>query len=143
MIGPKIIWNTMTRQQQKQEKLKKEEAFLKSLIGKKLTGLEKNKFRQTTVWIKFRERFKGAIDPITLKKVSKRFQLHHMDLNPEHYTDLKFENFAPLNGTTHDLIHYLYGYYRKDKQILKRIQKLLDKMVEINDGKDICDFKKK
>ena len=41
------------------------------------------------------------------------------------------------------MVDYLYGYYRKDKQILKRIQKLLDKMVEINDGKDICDFKKK
>ena len=95
----------------------------------------------TTFWINFRARFKGAIDPITLKKVPKRFQLHHLDLNPEHYTDLKFDKFAPLNGTTHDIVHYLYGYYRKDKQILKRLQKLLDKMVEINDGKDIRDFK--
>ena len=42
----------------------------------------------------------------------------------------------------HDVVHYLYGYYRNDKDILKRLKKELDKMVQINDGKDICDYKK-
>lgn len=131
----------MTRAEQKKEKLKKEQELIKSFKGKHLNGIEKGKFRQTTVWKEFRSRFKGQTDPITLKKIPKRFQLHHLDLNPENYTDLKYDKFIPLNGTTHDIVHYLYGYYRKDKDILKRIKKVLDRMVELNDGKDIKDFK--
>ena len=131
----------MTRAELKKQKLKKEQELIKSFENKKLNGTEKGKFRQTTVWKEFRTRFKGALDPITLKKLPKRFQLHHMDLNPEHYTNLNYNNFIPLNGTTHDILHYLYGYYRKDKDILKRLKKQLDRMVELNDGKDIKDFK--
>ena len=131
----------MTRAELKKQKLKKEQELIKSFENKKLSGIEKGKFRQTTFWKEFRSRFKGALDPITLKKVPKGFQLHHMDLNPEHYTILKYDNFIPLNGTVHDIVHYLYGYYRKDKDILKRIKKVLDRMVELNDGKDIRDFK--
>ena len=39
-------------------------------------------------------------------------------------------------------LEFLYGYYRKDKDILKRLKKELDLMVQINDGKDICDYRK-
>ncbi len=45
-------------------------------------------------------------------------------------------------GIPRYLLEFLYGYYRKDKQILKRLKRILDRMVEINDGKDICDYKK-
>ena len=34
------------------------------------------------------------------------------------------------------------NHYRKDKDIIKRLKKVLDTMVEINDGKDICDYRK-
>ena len=39
-------------------------------------------------------------------------------------------------------LELLYNYYRKDKDILKRLKKELDRMIEINDGKDICDYRK-
>ena len=132
----------MTRKEQKILKLKKEEEFLKSIQGKYLNQTEKSKFRETTVWKEFRKKFIGKQDPITLKKLPKRFNLHHMNLRPDCYMELKMDNFEALNGTTHDLVHYLYGYYRKDKNILKRLQRILDRMVEINDGKDICDYRK-
>lgn len=132
----------MTREEQKKEKLKREKDFIESCKGKALNQQEKSKFRETSVWKDFRNFFKGQVDPITLKKLPKRFNLHHMCLNPSEYIILKKDRFVPLNGTTHDLVHYLYGYYRKDKDVLKRLKRILDLMVEINDGKDICDYKK-
>ena len=132
----------MTRKELKKEKLKREEDFIKSLKGKMINGAEKSKFRQTSAWKTFRDRFKGTVDAVTLKKLPKRYELHHLDLSPEHYTDLKFDMFAPLGSKTHIVVHYLYSFYRKDKNILRRLKAVLDKMVEVNDGKDVCDYKK-
>lgn len=132
----------MTRKEQQIEKAKKEKQLLESFKGKYLNQQEKAKFRETSVWKEFRKKFSGKQDPITLKKLPKRYNLHHMNLNSCFYTELKESNFVPLNGTTHDIVHFLYGYYRKDKNVLKRLKKILDKMIEINDGKDICDFRK-
>ena len=132
----------MTRAEQKKEKLKREKDFIESCKGKALNQQEKSKFRETTVWKEFRKRFVGKVDPITLKKLPKRFNLHHLSLNPAEYQNLQMDRFAPHGSKMHDVVHYLYGYYRKDKQMLKRLQKELDRMVEINDGKDICDYKK-
>ena len=39
-------------------------------------------------------------------------------------------------------LYYLYSIYRKDRNVLKRLKKYLDKMVELNDGLDILDYKK-
>ena len=124
----------------RKKKEKEEKEFIESIRGKAISGQEKSKFRLTSIWKKFRKRFKGKLDPITLKPVVKGFQLHHMDLNPMNYTVLKTSNFVALNGTTHDIVHYLYGYYRHDKKILTRLKKVLDKMIELNDGRDIRDY---
>ena len=132
----------MTRKEMKEKKLKEERKFLESIKGKYLNQQEKSKFRNTSVWKDFRKKFIGKVDPITLKKLPKRFNLHHLNLCPKNYTDLRMDSFVPLNSSTHDIVHYIYGYYRHDKQILKRLQKILDLMVEINDGKDICDYRK-
>lgn len=132
----------MTREEQKKEKLKKEKEFIESIKGKALNQQEKSKFRETTVWKDFRNPFKGQVDPITLRKLPKRFALHHLCLNPAEYMVLIKSRFRPHNSKMHDVVHYLYGYYRKDKDILKRLKKELDIMVELNDGRDICDYKK-
>ena len=65
-----------------------------------------------------------------------------MDLNPRNYANLKKSNFVLVNGEVHEIIHYLYGIYRKDRDVLKRLKKILDKMVELNNGLDILDYKK-
>ena len=132
----------MTRAEQKKEKLKKEKEFIESIKGKALNQQEKAKFRETTVWKDFRNPFKGEVDPITLRKLPKRFALHHLCLNPREYMVLIKSRFRPHNSKMHEILHYLYGYYRKDRDILKRLKKELDLMVELNDGKDICDYKK-
>lgn len=135
----------MTRKEQKILKLKKEEEFIKSIQGKYVNGKEKAAFRTTTVWKEFRKKkftSCGGIDAVTLRKLPKRYQNHHLNLNPKCYTDLNPNNFELLSPSIHDVCHLLYGYYRKDKNVLKRLQRILDRMVEINDGKDICDYRK-
>ena len=134
--------NSMTRKEQKIEKLKKEKEFIESCKGKYLNQQEKSKFRSTSIWVEFRKKFLGKLDPITLRKLPKRFALHHECLDAREYTNLKMDRFIPLNSETHKIVHYLYGYYRKDKDILKRLKKVLDRMIELNDGKDICDYRK-
>lgn len=132
----------MTRKEMKEEKLRKEQEFLESCKGRYLNQQEKSKVRETSVWKEFRNLFRNEKDPITLRKLPKRFNLHHLSLDAKNYTNFKKELFRPHNSQMHDIVHYLYGYYRKDKDVLKRLKKELDLMVQINDGKDICDYKK-
>lgn len=132
----------MTRQERAYLKECKEKQFIESIKGQKIDGKTKAEFRLTTVWKNFRKKFDKQIDPITLKKLPKRYNLHHLVLDPSRYTELDEDKFRPHANSTHDLIHLLYGYYRKDKDVLNRIKEELDLMIELNDGKDVKDFLK-
>ena len=132
----------MTRQEQKYIKSCKEKQFVESIKGQKIDGKTKAEFRKTEIWKNFRKLFDGKIDYITQKKLPKKYNLHHMKLDSRFYTDLNEDNFQPMLNSVHDFIHWLYGYYRKDKLILDRIKEILDKMVLLNDGKDVKDFSK-
>lgn len=105
----------------------------------KLNATQKFKrdFRKSKVWTAFRHLInvkQKGIDPITQKKLCKGSNLHHKDLNEAHYTDLSNEeHFVMLNKKTHEAIHWLYTYYRKDKDIIGRITNLLEEMYEINE----------
>lgn len=96
----------------------------------------KRKLRGTKAWKTLRHEKnieQGGIDPLTNKKLSKTANLHHMDLNSEHYLDIEdHERFLMLNKNSHDTIHFLYNYYVKDREIINRLVDILDKMVEIN-----------
>lgn len=131
----------MTRAEQKELKKIKEKKFIESIKGKKIDGRMKSKFRLTDTWKNFRKKFDDQTDPITLKKLPKKYNLHHLVLNPAEYTDLDESKFRPHSNSMHDLIHLLYEYYRKDKDILKRIKEELDLMVNLNGGLDVKDFK--
>lgn len=100
------------------------------------TQKEKTKFRSTAKWKKFRLEMKKrqqGLCFITHKKLLKGANLHHLDLNPEHYEDIsKKDNFIFLNKSMHDVVHTLYRYYIKDKEVIYRLKYILDKMVEIN-----------
>jgi hypothetical protein len=131
----------MTRAERLKEKLLEEALFLKSIVGKYLTSDDKNRFRDTSVWKTFRKKFSNKPDALSLKKLPKRWNLHHMSLSPYNYTCLDESLFIPLGSKNHEIIHHLYGLYRKDKAILDRLKDILDTMCEINSGKDICDFR--
>ena len=97
----------------------------------------KTKLRNSKAWKDLRKRFKKEqkIDPITLKPLTNRFNLHHRDLDETHYCDLSNnEHFVALNPTSHDLIHFLFNVVKREQsyEVLDRIKVELQKMAEIN-----------
>lgn len=97
----------------------------------------KTKFRQSAKWKKFKH-FKfvqqDGKDAITKSKLRKYSALHHCDLNPEHYEDLSNpDHFVYLNHETHNLIHYIFPYYHKDKEVIDRLVFYLNIMEDLYD----------
>lgn len=92
----------------------------------------KRKFRDSAVWKKFRIRLKKErkVDFITGKPLYSGFQVHHCDLNPEHYKDLIPDNYITLNRTFHRVIHEIYRYDWQD--VLARLAIVFRKMDELN-----------
>lgn len=109
-----------------------------------MNGKEKEKFRRTSTWKAFKKLMDKLqpFDYVTKKKLTKRHQLHHLDLNPEHYTILDNNNFINLNPETHKIIHWIYSRYTRDPEIINRIKEVIDIMYKINEGKDVKDFDK-
>lgn len=92
---------------------------------------ENKSFLQSKVWKNFRKRvydlFKGK-DPLTLSKLYKGYNTHHLDQRKANYYNLDEERFLPLNKKSHECVHFLYSYYIKDKKIIDRLVEILDKM---------------
>ena len=96
------------------------------------TSKEKAKFRATSVWKKFRELLKKErkVDFITKKPLRKGFQVHHCDLNENHYKDLNLLNFITVNKNSHKIIHEIYRY--DWRMILDNLRIVFEKMDELN-----------
>ena len=98
----------------------------------------KTKFRATKKWKEFRDHMRELqkTDPVTGQKLTRLANLHHCDLNEEHYEDLSNEdNFVFLNQMTHKCVHFLFSK-SKPKQWRERIERLipiLEKMEKINE----------
>nr|DAL61230.1 MAG TPA_asm: hypothetical protein [Caudoviricetes sp.] len=101
----------------------------------------KSKFRATSKWKKFKKALKEQRqrDEITLRPLYKAWNLHHMNLDPNKYEDIRDESaFACLNKQTHQVVHFLYRYYCEDPEIINRLEALLSKMKTTNRGsKDV------
>ena len=93
----------------------------------------KDKVRRSKEWRELRKKIQSQYngkDPITNSNLYKGFNVHHLDMSIENYDNLSMDRFVPLNKMTHDTIHFLYRYYRKDKHILERIREVLERMLE-------------
>ena len=99
----------------------------------------KTKFRSSKPWKEFRDkkRKEQQFDPITGAKLTRMANLHHCDLNEEHYEDLSNEdNFVFLNQASHKVVHYFF-LKSKPSEWRKRIERIipiLEKMEELNSG---------
>lgn len=95
-------------------------------------------FLQSKIWKTFRKRiydlFKG-IDPLTQGKLRKGYNTHHLDQRKDNYYNLDECRFLPLNKKSHECVHFLYGYYIKDKKIIDRLVSILDKMEACSNDK--------
>lgn len=124
----------------KTERGKQKARDSKKVRKDKYTSSERAKFRATKEWKELRKWFKEnqKEDPVTLKPLGLRFNLHHMRCEKkfkekQYYEDLSDkDNFLALNSETHKIVHYLYTYYVADPDILKRLESVLEKMKELN-----------
>lgn len=103
------------------------------------TQKKKRNFRASKKWKEFRHKKhveQNGIDPITLKKLLKKANLHHMNLDESKYEDLSHpEQFVFLNSMTHDFVHWIYKYYKDDPCIIDRLVTVLNEMVNLNKDK--------
>ena len=96
---------------------------------------KKSKFRASKEWREFRKRIfdkQEGKDVITGKKLYKGYNVHHCDMSEANYDKLIEENFIAVNKTTHETIHALFRYYKKDPTVLDRLKTVLDRMNELN-----------
>ena len=94
---------------------------------------ERQAFRKTDAWHRWKAkcRLHTSKDFITKEPLCRNWNLHHLDLNIQRYdniTDMK--RFMPLNPKTHEVIHEVFKWYKKDHKVLDRIKKTLDLMEE-------------
>lgn len=134
----------MTRQELNYLKECKEKQFIESIKGQKIDGKTKAEFRKTSVWKKFRDYMCGKYktDYLTHRKLKKGSPLHHMRFSPELYTDLDENFFLLISNASHDLIHQCVSETIKDPSFMERLTYIVNKHIEINNGKDIKDFLK-
>lgn len=95
----------------------------------KTTVDKKTVFRRSKEWKEFRIKIRKQQkkDPITGSPLTKNFNLHHLDENPEHYSDISDEShFIGLNSTSHSVIHYIWGDGNRRYDWKKRIQRIVE-----------------
>ena len=97
----------------------------------------KKKFRDSKRWKDFRHQMyeqSGRECAITGNRLTRLWQLHHMDMSEEHYENLKPENFVCLSWNMHKVVHALF-VKSKPKEWRKRVLnliKILKKMEKLN-----------
>lgn len=117
--------------------------FLLYLVYKKLPqkmSVSENekvrrRLRQSKAWKTLRHQInvsQHSVDPITKKKlIARSCTLHHLDQRFENYTKIdNMDNFVLLNRRTHEMLHFIYTYYIKDKTVIDRLVYYLEKMIE-------------
>lgn len=97
---------------------------------------EKKRVRNSKAWRTLRHEKnieQKGIDPITGCKLTKLANLHHINTNPDEYSNLEnTEDFVMLNKMTHDTLHFCYNYQMKDEGFLDRLVFWTKKMIERN-----------
>lgn len=103
---------------------------------RKTTQQRKTSFRSTSTWQRYKKKRKhidGDMDYITHHHLQKGWSLHHMDLDPSHYTDISDDSdFICLNKEIHTVVHQLYPLYEQDEEIISRLEEVLHMMKDIN-----------
>lgn len=101
-----------------------------------MTDEEKKKFRRSKPWSNFRQKMRRRYnkhDALTLKPLLHDWNLHHLDMDDRHYTDLsKEDKFLPVNKDTHKFIHWLFRFYRHDPGIIQRLEAIMKLMLVYN-----------
>lgn len=105
---------------------------------RKSTQKEKNKFRATKKWKSFRDKMRDKQDkkdPVTGQKLTRMANLHHKDLDEDHYEDISNEdNFVFVNQLTHKVIHWFFSKSKPKqwRERWERLKPILEDMEKLN-----------
>lgn len=97
------------------------------------TAIAKQQFRASKTWKSIREKVRarqGGLCFITRRKLCKGANCHHLDMRSEFYEDPNIDKYVFLQKSIHEAVHVIYRYYRKDRDVLKRLKYVLDRMLE-------------
>lgn len=89
---------------------------------------DKEAFRKTSAWKNWRKKLleQQKTDFVTQKPLRKGANVHHLD--PEHYDVLTEDRFVALNIKTHEAVEWLWKYYKKDPDVIKRLEMVMKMM---------------
>lgn len=102
------------------------------------TQKKKRNFRDSKKWKDFRKRKmleQKGICALSKRKLTGRWNLHHLDLDATHYEDLSDPTkYVALNSRQHSLVHEIYyGWQKYGKwDYIRRLITLLTEMLVIN-----------
>ena len=104
---------------------------------RKSTQKAKTKFRSSKKWKEFRDRMRHEqqVDPVTGQKLTRMANLHHLDLDEDHYEDISNEdNFVFVNQLTHKVIHWFFSKSKPTqwRERWERLKPILESMERIN-----------
>lgn len=134
----------MTREEKRYIKECKEKQFIESIKGQKIDGKTKAEFRKTNIWKNFRKRLfeERKVDALTGRKLNKTANCHHERFDPTLYSDLDENYFLMLNTQMHDWLHIAISETIKNPKFMDIAKELVEKHIQLNDGKDVKDFLK-
>lgn len=97
----------------------------------------KRKVRNTAEWSQLRQlvREEQKTDPVSLRPLTRTFNLHHLSQDERFYDDLERSRFMGLNDYSHRTIHYIYDIVKRegDFQVLDRIKDIIEEMQQITE----------
>lgn len=100
--------------------------------------IRKRKVRASPEWADLRDlvRDEQKIDPISMRPLSRSFNLHHLSQDADYYNDLSPSRFVGLNDYSHRCCHYLYDIVIRegDFEVLNRIKLIIEQMIKITDA---------
>ena len=134
----------MTREEKRYIKECKETQFIESIKGQKIDGKTKAEFRKTDIWKNLRKRLfeERKVDALTGRKFNKTANCHHERFDPTLYSDLDENYFLMLNTQMHDWLHIAISETIKNPKFMDIAKELVEKHIQLNDGKDVKDFLK-
>lgn len=97
--------------------------------------IRKRKVRASAEWADLRNliRDEQKIDPISMRPLSRSFNLHHLSQDERYYDDLSRDRFVGLNEYSHRCVHYLYDIVARegDYNVFDRLKQIIEEMQRI------------
>ena len=109
---------------------------------KKVTQKDKRRFRDSKKWKDFREHMKmlqNETCQITGARLTKLWQLHHLNLDETKYDELIDENFVCLSWNMHKVVHALFvkSKPRAWRSRVLNLIRILKKMEKLNSTSEL------